>query len=103
MGTSARVEGREVLVGNRRLMAERGVDAAALEADAERLAAGLMGLADVVRPSSKDTVAELHRLGVEAAMITGDNWGVARAVAGEVGIETVLAEVLPEHKTSEVA
>jgi P-type E1-E2 ATPase len=48
-------------------------------------------------------VSELHRLGVEAAMITGDNWGVARSIAAEVGIDTVLAEVLPEHKTAEVA
>ncbi len=117
-GTRARVAGAEVLVGNRRLMAERGVELAPLTAEAERSAkagntvnfvardgrlAGLLGLADVVRPSSRAAVAELHRLGIEAAMITGDNWGVGRAVAGEVGIDTVLAEVLPEHKATEVA
>jgi len=118
MGTAARVDGAEVLVGNRRLMDERQVDASALAPEADRLAAegktvnfvsigghpaGLISLADVIRPTSRAAVAELRRLGIEAAMITGDNWGVARAVAKEVGIDTLLAEVLPEHKASEVA
>lgn len=118
MGTGARVAGLEVLVGNRRLMHERQVDVSALEADAERLAAagqtvnfiardgraaGLISLADVVRPTSREAVKELHRLGIEVVMITGDNWGVGRAIGHELGIDTVLAEVLPEHKVSEVA
>jgi Cu+-exporting ATPase len=117
-GTRARVEGMEVLAGNRRLMEERGIDTSALEDAAERLVSegktltfvvregrlmGLISTADEVRPSSRAAVAELHRLGIEAAMMTGDNWGVARAVATELGIDTVLAEVLPEHKTAEVA
>ncbi len=118
MGTGARVNRAEVLVGNRRLMAERQVDISALEPRAERLAtegktvnfvardgraAGLISLADVVRPTSTSAVAALHSLGIETAMITGDNWGVARAIAAEVGIDIVLAEVLPENKVSEVA
>ena len=118
MGTAAFVGETEVLVGNRRLMDERDIDVATLEADAEALAeqgktvnyvavdgqaAGLISLADVVRPTSREAVAEFHRLGVEVAMITGDNWGVARAIADEVGVDSVFAEVLPEHKTSEVA
>jgi Cu+-exporting ATPase len=118
MGTRALIEGTEVLVGNRRLMNERNVDARTLEADAERLAsegktvnyvavdgraAGLISLADVVRSTSRQAVEELHQLGIDAAMITGDNWGVARAVAKNVGIDMVHAEVLPEHKTAEVA
>ena len=117
-GTAGRVEGADVLAGNRRLMDERGVDLAPMAAEAERLVGegktltyvasdgrlvGLVTTADVVRETSKAAVAELQRLGVEVAMMTGDNWGVARAVAAEMGIETVLAEVLPEHKASEVA
>jgi Cu+-exporting ATPase len=117
-GTRALVEGAEALVGNRRLMAERQVDTSALEAEAERLAAngktvnfvvrensliGLISLADVVRPTSRAAIAEFHHLGLEAAMITGDNWGVGRAVSTELGIDVVLAEVLPEHKAAEVA
>jgi Cu+-exporting ATPase len=117
-GTQATVEGAEVLAGNRRLMEEQKVELGRLEPEAERLVSegktltfvvrddrliGLITTADVIRPTSKAAVAELHRLGIEAAMMTGDNWGVARAVAAELGIDTVLAEVLPEHKASEVA
>ena len=117
-GTRASVDGADVLAGNRRLMEEQEVDLTAMSADAERLVSegktltfivregqliGLITTADVLRPTSRAAVAELRRLGIEPAMMTGDNWGVARAVAGELGIETVLAEVLPEHKASEVA
>jgi Cu+-exporting ATPase len=117
-GTRAVVEEAEVVTGNRRLMEERGVDVASLAKEAQRLIErgrtltyvvrngrliGLITTADVVRATSKAAVAALHRLGIEAAMMTGDNRGVAHAVAEEVGIDTVLAEVLPEHKASEVA
>ena len=116
-GTEAHVDGAQIVAGNRRFMEERGIDTGALSAQAERLAAsgktltyvvrdgqlaGLISMADVVRPTSKAAVEELHRLGIEAVMMTGDNEGVARAVASEVGIDTVLAEVLPEHKAEEV-
>ncbi|MBW3570514.1 MAG: heavy metal translocating P-type ATPase [Gemmatimonadetes bacterium] len=117
-GTRGSVGGADVLAGNRRLMEEQKVDLTPMRAAAERLVSegktltfivrerqliGLITTADVLRPTSRAAVAELRRLGIEPAMMTGDNWGVARAVAGELGIETVLAEVLPEHKASEVA
>ncbi len=117
-GTQAIVEERTVLVGNRRLMDEQQVDVMGMVAEAERLAAegntvnyvaadgrliGLIALADVVRPTSQVAIEEFHRLGLEVAMLTGDNWGVARAVAEGLGIDTVRAEVLPEHKAAEVA
>jgi Cu+-exporting ATPase len=99
-------------------MDEWQVETTRLDAEAERLAqegktvnfiarggrlAGLISMADVVRPTSRAAVADLRQLGIEPVMITGDNWGVGRAVAKDVGIDTVLAEVLPEHKAAEVA
>ena len=119
-GTEAQVEGEEIIAGNRRFMDERNLTIASLEAEAEaeRLVSegktltfvarsgrlvGLISTADVVRPTSREAVEELHRLGIEVAMMTGDNRGVARAVGEEIGIDTVMAEVLPEHKASEVA
>ena len=118
-GTSGVVGGSEVLAGNRRLMAEREVELTAdLESPSERLQeegktvtfvaragelVGLIAMADVVRPTSRAAVRELHDLGIEVAMMTGDNEGVARAVAAELGIDRVLAEVLPEDKAAEVA
>lgn len=60
-------------------------------------------LADVVRPESKRAIDALHKMGVEVAMLTGDSWAVARAVAEELGIDQVFAEVLPEHKDQKVA
>ena len=117
-GTRGLVRGSEILAGNRRLMEERDVGIATLESEAERLQEegktvtfvargeeliGLIAMADVVRPTSRAAIRELHDLGVEVAMMTGDNWGVARAVAADLGIDRVLAEVLPEHKAAEVA
>jgi len=118
MGTSARVDDSVILVGNRRLMEHEGIAVESLAGDAERLASdgktvnfvardgqliGLIALADVIRPTSRAAVAELRRLGIEPVMLTGDNWGVARAVGSAVGVETIVAEVLPEHKAAEVA
>lgn len=117
-GALATVEGTELLVGNRRLMAEHEVDVTVMEGESERLQnegktvvhiaregrlIGLAATADIVRTTSKAAIGELRRLGIEPAMITGDNHGVAQAIAGELGVETVLAEVLPEHKAAEVA
>ena len=116
-GVTARVEGRAVLVGNRLFMEERGVEGSLPEAEATRLssqgktpmyvavdgrAAGLVAVADTLKPNSAAAVRELHRLGVEVVMITGDNRRTAEAIAREVGIDRVLAEILPEGKAREV-
>jgi P-type Cu+ transporter len=116
-GLRARVEGRRLLIGARRLLREEGVDPEPLEAEARRLEAagrtailvavdgrpaGVLAVADTLKPGSATAVAELRRLGLEVAMISGDNARTAAAIAGQVGIERVLAEVLPEDKALEV-
>jgi copper-transporting P-type ATPase V len=117
-GVCARVEGRRVVVGRRRLMAEEGMavpvelEAAAATAESRGRTAVLAGwdgqaravlaVADTLKDEARDVVAALRRMGIEVAMITGDNAQTARAIAAEVGIDRVLAEVLPEDKVSEV-
>jgi Cu+-exporting ATPase len=114
-GLVARVEGREVLVGNARLLSSKNVpfDAAVVEraAGAGRTTllvavdgkyAGLLAVSDPVKPTSKAAVGQLHAMGLEVVLLTGDNRGTAEAVAREVGIDRVVADVLPEGKANEV-
>ncbi|WP_299820958.1 heavy metal translocating P-type ATPase [uncultured Jannaschia sp.] len=116
-GARAEIAGETVLVGNRRLMDEEGIDVGALTAEAERLKGegrtvvhvaqagrmlGLIAIADAPRPSAMAAVAKLRERGVEVAMLTGDNEGTARRIAGELGIDTVLADVLPGQKAEKV-
>ncbi|HYR61571.1 MAG TPA: copper-translocating P-type ATPase, partial [Actinomycetota bacterium] len=117
-GVRAAVEGRTVWVGRRKLMAEQGL---LLEEELERCALelesagktavfagwdgrvrGVLGVADTVKDGAAGVIRELKAMGVEVAMITGDNVRTATAVASELGIDRVLAEVLPQDKAAEV-
>jgi Cu2+-exporting ATPase len=116
-GMRAVVEGREVLAGNRKLMADRNVSldgmgerARELEGGGQSVVyaavdgqlAGLVAIADAVRPGAQATIDALHAMGIEVAMLTGDNRGTAQRVAQELGIDTVFAEVLPGQKQDKV-
>jgi len=116
-GVSGRIDGRDVLFGNAKLMRDRGIAADSLQRDWERLAAegktpmyvsvdgrsaGLIAVADTVKPDSKAAITALKNLGIEVVMLTGDNERTGRAIARQVGIEQVLAEVLPNDKAHEV-
>ncbi|ARJ68100.1 copper-translocating P-type ATPase [Magnetospirillum sp. ME-1] len=116
-GLEAEVEGRTLLIGSNRLMAERGIDPGSLAQDAEAQQAlgrtlmwvaegpamlGFVAVADPVKPSAAQAVARLKALGLETVMLTGDNGRAAAAVAKAAGVDRVLAEVLPEDKEAEI-
>jgi len=116
-GIEAVINGQSVLAGNRKLMDERNILLTALEAESDRLAnegktpmyvaidgklAGIVAVADVVKASSSKAFERLHKMGIEVAMITGDNKKTAAAIAKQVGIDRVLSEVLPQDKSNEI-
>ena len=116
-GVSARVGGRAVLVGSRRFLGERGVETGALRAEADAVRAkgatavlvavdgrlaGVVGVADAVRPEAATVVEALKAAGLRVVMLTGDNSATARAIAGPLGIDEVEADMLPDAKAAAV-
>jgi Cu+-exporting ATPase len=116
-GVQAEVEGRNVMVGNVRMFESQGISLNGLSAQVARLQseaktamlvavnnnpAGVIAVADTLKEGSKQAIEDLHRMGLKVAMITGDNQKTAEAIANQVGIDQVLAEVLPEGKSAEV-
>jgi P-type Cu+ transporter len=116
-GAEAVVNGKKLLLGNLKLMQDRGVVLQGLGEKAGGLsntgktvtflaidsrAVGIIGLADTLKPNAAAVMAEIRRMGIEVAMVTGDNQRTAAAIARQAGIDRVLAEVLPEKKSEEV-
>jgi Cu+-exporting ATPase len=116
-GIRAKVDGKIVLIGSPRFLDEQGIDTATLKETIHRLqsnartavvvavdgkAAGVIGIADTVKEGSIEALAQLQALGIETIMLTGDNQLTAEAIAREVGIQNVIAEVLPSQKSEMV-
>jgi Cu+-exporting ATPase len=116
-GVKARVDGAWVLLGNRKLMDDAKVDVAALVEAAETgrgdgqtvmfvavdgMAAGLIGVADPIKPTTLEAIRQLHEDGIRIVMLTGDSRTTAAAVARKLGIDDVIAEVLPEDKSEQI-
>ena len=115
-GIEVVIEGKKLFLGNKKLMVDKNINIT-LEEDSHRLASegktpmyiameeqliGIIAVADVLKESSVKAIEQLHKMGIEVAMITGDNKRTAEAIAKEVGIDIVLAEVLPEEKANEI-
>jgi Cu+-exporting ATPase len=116
-GIEAMVAGKKLLLGNLKLIKERGISINGLDKEAERLWAqgktvmflgledqitGIIALADTLKTSSKEALGRLHQMRIELVMITGDNRRTAEAIARQLGIDRVLSEVLPEDKARQV-
>jgi Cu+-exporting ATPase len=116
-GVEAQVDGHEVMVGNLSMMIARGLPLNGLQGDVDRLQAeaktamlvavdnsvsGVIGVADTLKAGSKQAIEQLHHMGLNVAMITGDNQRTAEAIARQVGVNIVLAEVLPGGKADEI-
>jgi len=117
MGVSAVCESKQLFVGTRRLMEAEGIDLSALSGTAQTLeeqgktamfaaidsiAAGILAVADTIKPTAAQAVQRLANMGVESVMLTGDNPRTAQAIAAQAGITRVLAEVLPDKKADEI-
>ncbi len=116
-GVLAQVEGYQVTLGNLKMMNEGDVDLNDLETEAAKLqtgaksviwvavngkAAGLIAVADTIKPGSKEAIDQMHRLGLQVVMVTGDNQTTAESIGNALGIDRILAEILPEDKAAEV-
>ena len=116
-GVIAQVEGHQVVLGNLKMMNEHNIDLNGLETEAEKLQAhpksviwvaidgkapGLIAVADTIKPGSKEAIAQMHRLGLQVVMVTGDNRATAESIGNALGIDRILAEILPEDKVAEV-
>lgn len=116
-GIQSTVKGKQLLIGTRRLMAKYSVNVQEVLSKMENLEkqgktamlvaidgsyAGMVAVADTIKDTSKEAIARLHKMGLEVVMITGDNTQTAKAIADQVGIKKVIAEVLPEGKAEEV-
>ncbi|MGP6204036.1 cation-translocating P-type ATPase [Microbacterium sp.] len=117
-GAIATVNGKQVVLGNARLMASEGIDTSAVAAQQQALAnggrtaimfavdgkiAGVIALADAARDTARAAIDALHEQGIEVAMLTGDNKPTAERIASLLGIDTVIADVLPEDKSAKIA
>ena len=115
-GIEVKIKGRRIMLGNKKLMEDRKVEIT-LQSESDRLAeegktpmfiaiddklAGIIAVADVMKAASKKAIESLHKMGIEVVMITGDNKRTAGAIARQVGIDRVLAEVLPHDKANEI-
>lgn len=116
-GVTGKVEGRSLAIGNRRFLVEIGVDVSVLDQDAEQLReagatailvaidnviAGVLGISDPIKATTPAALEALRNDGVKVVMLTGDNWTTARAVAEQLGIDEIEAEILPEDKSKVV-
>ncbi|WP_084820797.1 heavy metal translocating P-type ATPase [Clostridium sp. C8] len=116
-GIEVKIDSKDILLGNRKLMVESNISLENLEETSHKLAgegktpmyvaidnkiAGIIAVADTVKENSKKAIEQLHKMGIEVAMITGDNKRTAEAIAKQVGIDRILAEVLPQDKANEV-